>query len=455
MANEFAAFDAAIAEAQRNQPVTTEELRYLANKYPVGDTPGTFKTPILGDKTPKELKALGLLLSDVQKHDATVDKYRKDYQARNQAKEELEAEKQGPNREFTWMNGGELYEELPPTEWLFKGLWPLGSYGALGADKKSLKTYFLIAAALAQASGKKLLGYWEVPNPGPVLYLSGEGGFRATQRRVQRIAKAMGIDLREIPFYLTCNAAPLDSISFITNVNEMIEKVKPTLVILDPLYAYHPDSVQSSDVYSRGAMLRRLTTLIRGGEAGHSNTSLIIADHFNETGGGFGLQRFSGVGVAAWADSWLLMRHQNPVTADQLELSQFRLYLEAGSRQEGGGAFDIEWDLGVYDPVTEAYSKDITFTVAKHGELPASPRGKGSARTVEMDIEDFLTKFPDKSQNAIVNNIEGYRRQTVIDALNQMANAGYVEKRPNGSAILHRMAKETEDNDSNTEGLTF
>ena len=84
-----------------------------------------------------------------------------------------------------------------------------------------------------------------------------------------------------------------------------LDELQPKLVILDPLYAYHPSDVEVQNVYARGPMLANLRELI-GDEA-----ALIVGDHFNKTAGSrFDLDNIAQAGMAQWADSWILQKHR-------------------------------------------------------------------------------------------------------------------------------------------------
>lgn len=143
-----------------------------------------------------------------------------------------------------------------------------------------MKTWTLQTIAVAVAAGRSLFEKYHVTSPGPVLYLAGEGGRSTFANRHQVIAARYYIDpetLRDLPFGAEFGVGALDNSEFTEAVKRHLDTLQPKLVILDPLYAYHPSDVEVSNLYARGPMLANLRALI-GDEA-----ALIVGDHFNKT----------------------------------------------------------------------------------------------------------------------------------------------------------------------------
>ncbi|WP_370582585.1 AAA family ATPase [Plantibacter sp. VKM Ac-2885] len=168
---------------------------------------------------------------------------------------EMERLRSQTRERFKTVSAAELAEAVPPMRWLVKGVWPEGSYGVLAGEKKTLKTYNGLAFALAVASGEPFLGEFEVPKPRSVLMYLGEGGKGPTQHRLQRIAKTMGVDLAALPLRMVFDAGDLTSEEFLTAFDVAVREDSPGLVIVDPLYAYHPPEIEAQNLYARGAML--------------------------------------------------------------------------------------------------------------------------------------------------------------------------------------------------------
>lgn len=241
---------------------------------------------------------------------------------------------------YRLVSARELAEPMEPMRWLVRGIWPERSAGVLAGDKKSMKTWNLQAIALAVAAGRSLFEKYHVTSPGPVLYLAGEGGQNTFMNRHQVIAARYYIDpetLRELPFGAEFGVGALDNSEFIDAVKRHLDMLQPKLVILDPLYAYHPSDVEVSNLYARGPMLANLRMLV-GDEA-----ALIVGDHFNKTAPDrLDLDNVAQAGVAQWADSWILQRHRN---APNLDEDKYWLQVETGTRRGGGKHLEVDWSL--------------------------------------------------------------------------------------------------------------
>lgn len=318
---------------------------------------------------------------------------------------------------FARVSARELAKPIPPMEWLIRGVWPRNSFGPWAGARKTLKSYNLLALTVALASGKPMLGEFEVATAGPVLYFVGEGGEEPFQRRLQAMARAYGVDLAELPIDAVFDVASLTSTEFTDAVKAGLDEMQPALVILDPLYAFHPTGVEAQNLYARGPMLAELSGLI-GGEA-----ALIVADHFNKTGaGGLDLDSISQAGVGQWADSWGLQQHREP---PDLAAGEYRLGVEFGSRQWGGARYEIDWTLPAVGELEsgEATAPGISWAVRRAGTEGARPRGGDRVREA---IEQTLRDHPfELSKTALLGAVGG-KKEATRAAIEQMISEGRV-----------------------------
>ena len=68
---------------------------------------------------------------------------------------------------------GEIQSQENAQRWLVEGLWGASSVGVIGGAPKCAKTWLGLDMALSVATGTACLGKYAVPEPGPVLGLSG------------------------------------------------------------------------------------------------------------------------------------------------------------------------------------------------------------------------------------------------------------------------------------------
>jgi hypothetical protein len=184
--------------------------------------------------------------------------------------------------------------------WLIQGLWPADAYGVLAAQEKAGKTWAALDLAVSVATGQPWLDHYPCPTPGPVLLFLGEGGERATVRRIEAIATAKGVDPDQLAdrlrlcFRVPRLATPGAS-SELAAIQAELAAHPAALVVLDPLYLAAAGA-SGSNLYDMGAVLQAIQ-----GVCQHAGCALLVVTHWNKTGDGRGADRISGAGPAAWA----------------------------------------------------------------------------------------------------------------------------------------------------------
>jgi RecA-family ATPase len=85
-------------------------------------------------------------------------------------------------------------QELPPVDWIVKGLFSMGDKVLCAGESRSFKTWVLVHMCLHVAAGKDWLGM-AVPKPRKVLYVDEEMNEATLRRRIKLLAKGAGIEL--------------------------------------------------------------------------------------------------------------------------------------------------------------------------------------------------------------------------------------------------------------------
>jgi hypothetical protein len=184
--------------------------------------------------------------------------------------------------------------------WLIQGLWPADAYGVLAAQEKAGRARAALDLAVSVASGRPWLGHFACPTPGPVLIFLGEGGERATVRRIQAIATAKGVDPDQLADQLRlCFRVPrlaaAGAGSELAAIQAELAAHPAALVVLDPLYLAAAGA-SGANLYDMGAVLQAIQ-----GVCQDAGCALLVVTHWNKTGDGRGADRISGAGPAAWA----------------------------------------------------------------------------------------------------------------------------------------------------------
>lgn len=301
----------------------------------------------------------------------------------------------------------ELFSLDRTFRWDIRGVLTRPTYGQVAGELKSLKTHVSLFLVHAFASGQPLFGRFEVEEPRPVLVYVGEGGRIPWTRLSERVAAAMGItDPAALSIAPTFDIAAIGSTRFEASLTRDLEEVRPGLVLIDPLYAYHPTKVSASQLHEEGPMLARLSA--RCVEAG---ASLLVVNHFNQTGTGTGLKRITQAGSGEWVDSWLLLSHRQP---PDVESGRFRLLLDIGSRQWGGTRWDLDLNLGRFDADIGAHDGEITWVLNIHRDEVGDVVGPEAA------VLDVLNDHPwELTKTQLAEKVGGNRGRArgAIDAL--------------------------------------
>jgi hypothetical protein len=184
--------------------------------------------------------------------------------------------------------------------WLIQGLWPADAYGVLAAQEKAGKTWAALDLAVSVATGRPWLDHFACPTPGSVLVFLGEGGERATVRRIEAIATSKGVDPDQLAdqlrlcFRVPRLAAP-GAGGELAAIQAELAAHPAALVVLDPLYLAAAGA-SGSNLYDMGAVLQAIQ-----GVCQQAGCALLVVTHWNKTGDGRGADRISGAGPAAWA----------------------------------------------------------------------------------------------------------------------------------------------------------
>lgn len=291
--------------------------------------------------------------------------------------------------------------------WSVRGVLVRPTYGMIAGGEKTLKTYVALSLYVAVASATPLFGRFDVDQAGPVVAYVGEGGRVPYTRRLERVAAAAGVDLDNLPLSLTFDVAPILSEVFKESFLRDLEE-PPALFGMDPFYAYHGSQPKAADLHQEGALLSSLSA-----PAMEAGTSLLVNNHFNQTGSGGGLKRITMAGGAEWCDSWLLLSHREPPDVDS---GRFRLLLEIGSRQWGGSAWDLDYDLGRFDVDTGEYDGAIGWEIRRHVAEGGAKADEDLAEVVEQILADHPWEL---SRTALADKVGGNatKARTAIRAM--------------------------------------
>ena len=124
--------------------------------------------------------------------------------------------------------------------WLVEQLWCANSVGVIGGAPKCAKTWLGLDMALSVATGTPCLGKYAVPEPGPVLVYLAEDALPVVRERIEGMARHRGLDLDQVEIYvITAPVLRLDHDRDRTRLWETARRLRPRLLVLDPLVRLH------------------------------------------------------------------------------------------------------------------------------------------------------------------------------------------------------------------------
>ena len=134
----------------------------------------------------------------------------------------------------------EIVAEENPQRWLIDQLWSAAAVGVIGGAPKCSKTWLALDMSLSVATGTACLGRYDVPQPGPVLIYLAEDSITVVRERIEGIARHRGLPIESVPIHvITAPVLRLDRDPHCTQLRETARRLRPRLLLLDPLVRLH------------------------------------------------------------------------------------------------------------------------------------------------------------------------------------------------------------------------
>jgi hypothetical protein len=154
----------------------------------------------------------------------------------------------------------ELSLEGPQTQWLIEDLWGEQAVGILGGEPKCCKSFLALDIAVSVASKTKCLRQFPARRCGTVLLFPAEDSLAIVRQRLEGICAAASLSLQSLPIeVITAPTLRLDKESDRQLLSNTVQRLKPILLILDPLIRLHRlDENDASQVAGLLSFLRQL-----------------------------------------------------------------------------------------------------------------------------------------------------------------------------------------------------
>lgn len=298
-------------------------------------------------------------------------------------------------------------------EWLISDMWQDKSHGFIAGEPKTYKSVLATDIAVSVASGTPVLNTFPVHNPGPVLIIQEENHPYLVQDRLRKMATSKGLMDGEVkrnsdttlsirfPDVLPIHLLNQYGFNMTQEedrdmVQKTIKRVKPALVIFDPLYLMLGGIDENSSKELRpllGWLLQLRYTY---------DTGIMLIHHWNKAGiSNRGGQRMMGsTTYHAWVESALYCSVKDEVQHQIRVEREFRSFPKPRN-------LEIEFKMG--DPGEDLYEPQV---------LESNTMGAGDVLEIIKNsngiTEGDLNKITDWSRSAIRNFLEINTRRGLL-----------------------------------------
>jgi len=336
-----------------------------------------------------------------------------------------------PGRPFGLRTVAEISAEvdaMPPTRWLWRRVWPADAYGVVGAAPKVGKTYMALDAAVSVAAGTRWLGMFEPETCGPVIAFMGEGGARKMTRRGRAVAEHHGVEWDTLPIHLAERVPKLTADQQVAALAVEVDRVRPALVIIDPLYlaAAGVDSAKLNDVGDalEGAQHACQT----------SGAALMIVHHYNRSGK-TGTDAMSGAGPTEWGR--VLIGLDTKVTSTDTVTERTDKHVEMSVKGDEVAERAYRYRLQVWTDDPDDLGSAMHYSVeaiATDAATILDGMNKTQRRTLAAvnSRADWMSKR--EIGDVLANDGQGspLKERTILDALKYLVEVGRIEVHRDG-----------------------
>ena len=305
----------------------------------------------------------------------------------------------------------ELEDRPRQQQWLIEELWGRQAVGIVGGEPKCGKSFLALDLAVAVAAGVPCLRHFAANEPGPVLLFAAEDAGHIVRARLQSIALAAGTRFETLEIaVIDVPTLRLDDRADRQRLVETVERIRPRLVVLDPLVRLH--RVDENTVTQVGPILGYLRDIQRRYE-----TAVLLVHHARKSGATRPGQALRGSSdLHAWGDSNLYLKRRD------------RQILMTVEHRAAPGLNDMEIELADHGkgPALRLRTVETADAEAPHG-------------TPERRILQALADTEAPLSQRQIRERAATRPATVAETLKRLVREGQVERAPAGG---YRIADE-------------
>lgn len=327
-------------------------------------------------------------------------------------------------------------------EYLCRWILTAGQPCIFAGGKKCLKTSLLVALAIALATARPFLGFFDVPRAARVLMMSGESGLATIQETARRIAHSMDLQLAEIGNLIFSPSLPRFGDALHRQALEkMLTDDEIEVLILDPAYLCLPTQGGESSLFAMGELMAGIIEACQ-----RCGVTLILAHHTKkgvvDPYAPPELEHIAFAGFAEIARQWILVGRQERYEPGS---GRHRLWLNCGGSAGHSSCHAVTVEEGAFDGVTPRYwSVEILKAEEARRSVDARLEKVKQAKASEQILRDkkaildSAAKFPNGETMTVIRDTAGVRTQRFEMAFAALMHDGDLEpvqvKKGNGAS---------------------
>jgi hypothetical protein len=338
-------------------------------------------------------------------------------------------------KRYRLFTGAQLNADQTEPRYLIPGILAAGQAGGIYGGFKTLKTSIAADLLISLASGTPFLGRFGVPQPGKVLFLSGEAGLAALRSVARRICKERGLSLDSLTnFVISPDLPRLDHGADLMALEELVEREKPVCIVIDPFYlARWTGSGRNVPTEQR---LRALTDLCNS-----TGCAVLVVHHCkraSKLGNPATLDDVAGRGFGEYSAQWITVARRRAYDPDT---GHHELWLSVGGREGHHGLWALDVEEGASSPVPDdgpvatrvdarrwtTKLRSVAWAEARAEEHSVATAEDRRLRRRELAVErqsqrlvEFLATHPDGCTARCIREalgLSGDRVNRILDAL--------------------------------------
>lgn len=298
-------------------------------------------------------------------------------------------------------------------EWLWFRFLPIGSITLFDGNPGEGKSTIVADLVARVTTGRDWPDGSTLDGPGTVLYVTKEDD---PARQVRPRIEAAGGDVSRVMFVSADLLFPRDAARF----KELLEQVRPTLVLLDPLMSYLEGKVKAiSDNEVRSAIMTPLSEIAR-----EMRCAMLIIRHFNKASGQSALNKGAGsLGGLAGAARMVLAIARDSDDDDE----RARVFGAIKSNYE---AKPPSWKVLIESAQVAGFQMTVSHAVWQDKSqtsvadlMERSREQQQQVSAAEQALHEILkgSKEPMASKDALdAMKRQGYSRSVIYDAAKQL-----------------------------------